>query len=453
MTDYYIRNTSGSAGDDTNDGSIESPWLTYDKARAEFETSSDGDTFSFYGGDTFTYSLSARWNLPTGSVGDTRTVKSYGTGKAIISPDSGLDGFIFQGPEFAPYVGGAVLDSLVIERSQGSNTDTGVFMYGCVNVLTINNCEISGFNIAVYATTRDPGSLTSNMPLNLSITNCYIHHTYTQGTLGSSDSLLIEDNTFDYCALSPSTLNHSIYIGGHYEADDIIIRGNTITNSVQSAGGNASGTALVVHGWHTNLTIENNHFIEAYGTPGEAAYSIQIDDGNYAGDEAFYNVIIRENIVESPGRTSISVDCTDGLYVYNNSFYLTGIIVYTPPAKAIDINLTSNGNPNETDNVEVYNNLMFYDVGEYSSENMVDIDPLISTQTESNNEAVSFTPPLNFQVLQLPTKGYLSGVSVSGAFSYDYETDTAPDTDSFTYKINDTVGTSNTATVNLTITT
>lgn len=151
---YYI----AASGNDSNPGTLASPWLTIGKVSAN--TMLTGDVYHFNGGDTFT---DATLTLNSGSV----RVTSYGTGLATISLSAATGCTVTDRSNI-------IIDSLIFVGTAGT-TQAGISI-NCtgtnkISNITVSNCVVSGFagnGIEFIATTG--GIIT-----NPKVLNCTVH--------------------------------------------------------------------------------------------------------------------------------------------------------------------------------------------------------------------------------------------------------------------------------------
>lgn len=325
-TDYYV---CGS-GSDSQDGlSHASAWKTFSKAHGVFSTLNGGDKILFCKGEEFV----KPGHMPLENFNATRdnriTISSYAPPGADDLPNptiytpGGHNGIEISNGGNAEHKEGFVVSNLKLRGNKTSGT--GVFVYNDSDFVSLIGVEIFDFRIGIHAAganTPNPGADDKNT--DLLIRGVHVHDNDTQGFLGGSDNLVIEDSIFVNNGWDKAIYNHNIYIS--VDAANETIRNNWLYQSAMF-GGKCSGVSLVAHGSHPNLLIENNVIWEDADTAEPGCHGIAIDNG-YGGakPEQFSGVIIRGNTVINAGNMAIGCSvCQDGIIegntiVHQNSF-------------------------------------------------------------------------------------------------------------------------------------
>ena len=116
-----------------------------------------------------------------------------------------------------------------------------------------------------------------------------------------------------------SVFDHNIYLSGSNggETRGIRIIGNRLYRSAQGGTGRCGGVSLVVHGEHRDLLVEANEVWEDLGTADPTCWGIAIDPG-YSSPEAFYDVVVRGNIVRNVGNLAIGMASVVNGLIENN---------------------------------------------------------------------------------------------------------------------------------------
>lgn len=110
----------------------------------------------------------------------------------------------------------------------------------------------------------------------------------------------------------------------HYFTN-VTIRGNTLYKSA-IVDGQCKGVSLVVHGKYKNLTIENNTVKEDLGRVSPYCWGISVDPG-YAKEEAFYNVKINNNKLINVGNVAIGCASCEGVMIEGNEIVDEGNVL------------------------------------------------------------------------------------------------------------------------------
>jgi hypothetical protein len=196
---------------------------------------------------------------------------------------------------------------------RGNSGTIGFFFFNDINDVVLDNLVISGHEVGVLiqgSNAPNPGSNGRNERITLK--NSRITDNAGQGFEGSCDGCAVINNIFDNNGFKAASLYHNIYWDGAVDSTGGLISGNTLTRSGVVTG-KCRAVSLVVHGIHTNLTIENNTLMEAVGSAAEPCWGIAVDTG-YASAEAFTGLIIRGNTIRNVGNVGIGINaCTDCL--------------------------------------------------------------------------------------------------------------------------------------------
>lgn len=306
---YYVATT----GNNTNDGSEASPWLTVKKA---IDTMVAGDTTYIRAG-TYTETAELRF---------TRTGTSSAPIKLLAYPG--------EAPEirFANRTSGS--SRISIWNSGGYNVETG---WITIEGLTLTNM---GVGIRMYSAH------------DITIRHNKIYDNHYHGILGAGTRVLIERNLifhngeFADCAAGTVTCNkdHGIYLSGtnNTVANNVIydnlsygiqLNANATHDPAQHASteySNASGWRIV------NNTIAYNKYRSAIVVWGSKATNARIE-----------NNIMYENSASSssPNGVDFSSCCSTGIKIKNNHFYASS------PGGTAQLSTTQPGDLVNTGNV------------------------------------------------------------------------------------------------------
>ena len=269
--------------------------------------------------------------VPTASAANPVTWDSYtpasgATAKPILT-ESRNDHYLFNFNDgvINPADGGYVIRNLelrgggVFGGARGGLA--GIFLYFAVNDVLMENLEISGFNNGVYAA-HNPDAPNGWENYRVTLRNSYLHDNLASSWLGGAADLLIENNTLDHNG-STATFDHDLYLSSVTRG---VVRGNTITRSVQDASGNCSGSVIVVHGGVDGLTIENNKILQQPGSVPQC-FGIEVSDGYDATQpgEYFHDVLISSNTIVDVGYIGIGLRGCTRCVVEDNQLVWTGV--------------------------------------------------------------------------------------------------------------------------------
>jgi hypothetical protein len=266
---YYVAPN----GNDSNNGSINSPWATIRGATGKMKS---GDTLYVRGGN-----YSEIWDIygPNGTQGAPTVVMAYpGETPIFIGPG------ISNNANSLNSLNWFVLDGLTINSYQQA-----LFVWsGCSNVtvrnLTVYNTGQEGIHVRDYS-------------YNITIEKCTIHDTGKGGVNGEGLYL----GTSDFSGANDGTHN-------------LIIRSNTLYNTLSEGIELKPGTH--------DITIDHNILYscnKAGVTTGAGGGSIEVDEeGTYNKYNGNPNHIIVGNIVWD---TPIGIRAGNGGWYYNNVVY------------------------------------------------------------------------------------------------------------------------------------
>jgi len=218
---------------------------------------------------------------------------------------SGPAGFEFGTWQDLENDGGYLVRNLKLD-GQGVS-DWGLWLRDNLRHVTVENVEITGFEIGVHTQSGAPHGVTS-----FTLRASFIHHNSSMGMLGSATDMVVENNTFADNNFSGSAFNHAIYLGGH--GRNGVVRGNSFTNNSVNAG-ECTGGNLTVHGQWDGLVIEGNTITQAASAGG--CYGISINSA-YASAEWFRNLVVRGNTIVNLGNCSICITSAPGVVIENN---------------------------------------------------------------------------------------------------------------------------------------
>jgi nitrous oxidase accessory protein NosD len=323
---YYL----SSAGNDTNAGTLTSPWKTIKKINAV--PLLPGDRVSFRGGDSFNGSF----RLDSASHGKAEIpilITSYGEGRATLN--GGKSSAVqIKNTSFV------TIQNLELKGAgrKNGNTSDGLLILNSDNII-VDSLDVSGFRnagVSVYTSSfvhitkveaHENGfagiSISGIYQKKASCNNIYIgycnavnnpgspvildNHSGNGIIAGSCSKVLIE-----YCTATnngwdmPRKGNGPVGIWC-YEADSVTIQ-HCISYLNKTSAGGGDGGGFDLDGGVTNSVIQ---YCLSYQNQGSGYGIFQ-----YAGASVWRNNIIRFNISENDGEVS---EAGAGVYIWNSS--------------------------------------------------------------------------------------------------------------------------------------
>lgn len=315
---FYVCDSNGS--DDFDGRSEAKPFKTYDKAIWAFNKLDAGGSLLFCRGEKFEANIAARLVNSSCSASKPCTIGDYGNqqfDKPIIS-SNGVHAINFENGGDAKRDGGYVVKNLTLIAAIKSGA--GIRLYNDVDDVTIQNVHVEGFNIGVYsADSKIPpaGSSANGFNDRLIVKDSTIINNKKIGFLGACNDCLIENNYFENNGTHPS-LDHNIYLAQkNNPARGMTIRNNTLYRSA-IVDGKCQGVSLVGHGLLEDVLIENNIIKEDVGKVTGGCWGISIDPGYSKYDEAFRNIVIRNNKIINVGGNGIGCASCEGVTIEGN---------------------------------------------------------------------------------------------------------------------------------------
>jgi hypothetical protein len=309
--DYYVCNN----GSDSNSGTLESPWATFDYAISKFRTMNAGDSILFCRGGKFTssypriYNLNFTASLP-GTIADYTPASGAQELPIILG---GLSGALnFQEGGNADHDEGYEVKNLSI---QGIGDGNGIFLFNDVDFVTIDGVIVDGFNIGVHsAAANAPNEGANRVNEHITLKNSQIINNKGQGWLGGGDYVEIDGNKFINNGFNEAIRNHNIYGAGF---NHTVISNNELYKSAV-IDGMCRGVSLVVHGVVDDLVIRNNWVHEDIGGAAPTCWGISVDPG-YWTEESFNNIVISKNTVDNVGNKSIGCASCTNTWIIDNT--------------------------------------------------------------------------------------------------------------------------------------
>lgn len=325
-TTYYVcDNAVGAdpnciAGSDSNSGtSMDAPWKSMANVVSIFSSLQASDQILFAKGGAWIDASMSNVYSYNSSAANPIVFDSYdptwgGTAKPILTESrAGFNLFNFADGGDADHDEGYIVRNLDLRG--GGTGQWAVFAYNDADYITMDNLEISGFEIGIHCAGSNPPNLGADgqnqymQLLNSRILDCSV-----QGFLGGGDYLIIEDCYFENNGFATAIFNHNVYISS---GDDVVVRNNELYRSA-IVNGFADGVSMVVHGMHDNLLIEGNYIHEDPGAVTGNAWGIGVDPGGYGSPEGVSGLVIRGNLLLNMYNVGIGITACPGAVIENN---------------------------------------------------------------------------------------------------------------------------------------
>jgi hypothetical protein len=325
--------TSCTPGNDSNSGtSASSPFRSISKLTSMFNNGAPGDKFLLARGGAWANVSMLLRNYKTNATSpvvlDAYTPPSGATAKPILRASQGARLLDFEDSGAAD--AGYLIQNIDL---RGDNVgEAGLFTWGNVSDITLNNMTIQGFRLGIQCTVNNQ---------RVNVRNSTFKGNSSQGILWECANSVIENNTFDNNGFGEPIFDHSIYVNSSDNgAKNVTIRGNTLINNALN-NGKCAAVPLVAHGNIDGLVIENNLVYQAPNTSLDTCWGIAVDAG-YGTAESFKRVVIRGNTVVNVG--GIGIGCSscispiieNNVVVQESGPYLTGIAIPDRPASTGD---------------------------------------------------------------------------------------------------------------------
>ncbi len=345
-TDYYVcdcQEESESdcvAGNDGNSGTDpESPWLSYEQARASWSSLSPGDGVRFCRGGVVHIGNDQRWSNTRCTAASPCVIGDYipswasqGANLPLLRQTYAGNGLAFEDGGEANHEEGVLVQNLELQCAS-AGCGVGVLLFNDIDDVTLEGLTIDGFGIGVYiGGSRDCSSTDASCDGRndrIILRDSIITGNTSQGWLGGSEDSRIENNYFEGNG-TEAVLDHNIYLSEPTEGTitGMQVTGNTLYRSTISALGACEGVSLVVHGNYQDLLIQGNRILEDIDAVGQGCWGIAVDNG-YISDEAFTDVRIDGNWVENVGNIGIGLGSCQSCSVTNNVIIHAQDFVFT----------------------------------------------------------------------------------------------------------------------------
>lgn len=242
--------------------------------------------------------------------------EAYGQGPRPLfnAPNMGNGAIDFGDYNNTSNDGGYVFRGLKFD-GLGSSTNA-FFLIHNLHHVTIEDCELTGFYIAIHVQARAPHGLRY-----IVIRNNQIVRNNGMGILGQLRDSLIEGNTFGANNVGGSGFDHGTYLSGEdgISGMNVTLRNNLyLRNSV--VNGTCTGGNMTFHGQMDGVLIEGNTIEQ--DAAAEGCWLMSITQGRTT-PEWFRNFVVRRNTLVNGGNTVIAAQSAPGIVIEENRIFNT----------------------------------------------------------------------------------------------------------------------------------
>ena len=232
---------------------------------------------------------------------------AYGSGAVPLLNTPSHIGFEFGKYNEFEQDGGYILRNLKLD---GMGTGLwGVFLRSDLRNVTVENVEITGFEVGIHAQGTGPLGITE-----VTIRNSNLHHNRQHGMLATANNMLLEGNMVANNNMDGGGREHGIYLSG---GRNVVVRNNTFANN-SAPGGVCDGGNLTLHGQMENFLIEGNTVTQAAAKPG--CYGMSITAA-YSTPEFFRNFVVRNNTFINVGICALCLSSAPDVVIEGNRIY------------------------------------------------------------------------------------------------------------------------------------
>ncbi len=301
------------AGNNANPGSIAAP--KRDLTGMNINNLPAGTRLRFFRGGAWNWT-NLRLENSFATAANPLSFEAFGEGPRPLfnAPNIGSGAIDFGEYNNTSNDGGYVFRGLKFD-GQGSSAHA-FFLIHNLHHVTIDDCELTGFYIAIHAQARAPHSLR-----NIVIRNNQIVRNSGMGILGQLRDSLIEGNTFGGNNASGSGFDHGTYLSG---ADGVSGMSVTLRNNLylrnSLINGVCTGGNMTFHGQMDGVLIEGNTIEQ--DAAAEGCWLMSITQGSTAA-EWFRNFVVRGNTLVNGGNTVIAVQSAPGILIEDNRIFNT----------------------------------------------------------------------------------------------------------------------------------
>ena len=291
------------AGDDDAQGLIpQAPWRTLDRLSdpAFLAGLEPGVSIRLCRGGVFDADLQLAVGLRCTPAGPCAIGAYDPPGQA----EGGADPLILGQLRVPDTLRGVVVDGLAFA---GMGMGEGVSVDAGATDITLRHLTVTGWAVGVAAPSA----------VNLTLSDSSITDNRRAGWLGGGQGILLQRNTFARNAGIDFT-HHNVHLACADGCEDVVVRGNEVTESSMGDDGVCFMPAIGVFGRASGVIIEGNHIHEALLAAGRGCDGIAVGPETRGREEGFTDVAIRGNRVINMGGTAIGVSACQACVVENN---------------------------------------------------------------------------------------------------------------------------------------
>ncbi len=309
------------AGSNSNPGTAQQPWRSYQQARLGFAGLTAGDALRFCRGGRWQVSGAAEWVNGQCTAQQTCLVAAYDAPwssgdekRPVIERTDDGDAFSLANPGNAIRQSGYRFEDLHLVGN-GGNAGQGFFLFNDIDDVTISRVVMENFAIGVNLAGSNPCDAfdpqCDGFNERIILQDSFVLNNTSQGWLGASSGSRILRTLFDGNGSMP-TFHHNLYLASGIDpVVDMQVIGNTLRNNAIDNSGTCNATSLAGHGLFADVLIEGNLVEESLGLAGPGCWGIAIDPA-YDFGEQFTRLVIRGNTVRNMGNLSIgTASCVD----------------------------------------------------------------------------------------------------------------------------------------------
>ncbi|GMV29756.1 MAG: hypothetical protein AMXMBFR59_18810 [Rhodanobacteraceae bacterium] len=370
-------------GNNANAGTIAAP--KRDLSGIAVNTLPAGTRLRFARGGAWNWT-NLRLENPLATPENPLSFEAYGQGPRPLfnAPNIGSGAIDFGDYNNTSNDGGYVFRGLKFDGA--GSTAHAFFLIHNLHHVTIEDCELTGFYIAIHAQARAPHGLR-----HIAIRNNQIVRNRGMGILGQLRDSLIEGNVFGANNVGGSGFDHGTYLSGDdgISGMNVTLRNNRyLRNSV--VNGVCTGGNMTFHGQMDGVLIEDN-LIEQ-DAAAEGCWLMSITQGRDT-PEWFRNFVVRGNTLVNGGNTVIAVQSAPGILIENNRIINTQLAFQT----GISVGSTEYPNGDVPDgNAVVRNNIGCYPTPGHQSTlvRVIAPDSTVTNNVSFSGEAGTLGPCL-----------------------------------------------------------
>jgi len=322
---YYFSDCQAGAHVDCVAGDNDSPGTS---PSAPKQTLANIDVNALPAGSRLLFARGGAWSWPNLRLENPNATPisplvfdAYGIGERPVfnAPNLASSAVDFGGYNNTSDDGGYAFRNIKLDGMGSSGF--GFFLIHNLHHVTLEELEITGFQIAIHSQARAPHGVTS-----VTIRNNTIRRNGSMGILGQFSDSVIEGNLFEANNFSGSAFNHGTYLSGNADGgrNNVLRNNRYLRNSV--VNGVCEGGNMTFHGQMEAMLIEGNLIEQDAAAPG--CWAMSITQG-YDTAEWFRAFVVRGNRIINAGNTAINAQSAPGILVEGNVIIDTQAAVQT----------------------------------------------------------------------------------------------------------------------------